>query len=342
MEKNEDSKVWNMSVTMKEIAELAKVSISTVSRILNNNDGFISEATKKRVLKIVEEQSYKPNPFARSLVTNRSKSLGIIVPDIINPFFPELVRGADDTAQKLGYSITICNSDDKVEKEEHYLDYLAQRGTDGIILASGGLAFDTTRLAKYRLPVVTVDRVIKPCKSYVGSVCTDLEMCGYLGAEYFIKKNHKRIVFLCGQKDNQSSEKRYKGYCDALKEAGIEIDEELCGFGEFSHEFGYQKTNELLEKTDFTAMCCMSDMLALGAMRALREHKVKVPRDCAVLGCDNIFLSAYLERPLSTLDRSTYELGARGVEILVDSIEGKLMEFKEEIIAPSLVLRKTT
>ena len=331
-----------MSITMKEIAKLANVSVSSVSRILNNKEGFISEATKEKVLKIVDEYSYTPNPFARSLVTKKSYSIGMIIPDITNPFFSELVRGADSAAQKMGYHVTICNSDENEKKEEYYLDYLSQLGTDGILLASGGLVLDSKKLNKYEIPFITVDRVMEKSDFYVGSVQTDLRMCGYLAASYFIKEKHTKIVFLCGKKDINNSMERYKGYCDAFKEVGMEVEEELVCFGEYTHEFGYNKTKELLSKKEFSAICCMSDTLALGAMRALRENKVKVPKDCAILGCDNITFSAYLEHPLSTIDRSTYDMGARGMELLIDTIEGKRTEFCKEIITPSLVLRETT
>ncbi|MGI6096017.1 MAG: LacI family DNA-binding transcriptional regulator [Lachnospiraceae bacterium] len=332
-----------MSVTIKDIAKLANVSPATVSRVLNNNTGFISEATKQKVLRIVKEQGYTPNPLARSLVTRQSYTLGAIVPDILNPFFSELIRGADDTAQKLGYSLILCNSDDNPEKEKKHIQFLSQRAVDGIILASGSVQTDSAYLDSFHIPVISIDRMMPQCDSLVASVSTDLEQCGYLPAAHFIQQGHTQIAFLCGRNTYEGNQKRYKGYCNALKEANIPLREELIKFRGFSHDAGYQMTKELLEqKVSFTAVSAMSDMLALGAMKALREANVRIPEDCAVIGCDDVFLSEMLTPPLSSVRRNNYDLAVKAVELIVSAIRQKEYHYSEVIFPPELILRKTT
>jgi len=331
-----------MSVTIKDIARMANVSPATVSRILNHREGFISEATRQRVLRIVEEQQYTPNPFARSLVTNSSKTIGVIVPDILNPFFCELLSGAGAAAQQLGYDLLLCNSDGSVEKERSYIESLSQR-SDGILLISNYVPVDKDFISRINIPIVAVDRPFSSESGGVAAVYDDLEQCGYLPTQYFLKNGRKKIAFLCGPRDYLSSIRRYGGYCRAMEEANCPIDEQLTMFGAFSHDFGYHSVFQLLDQEiSFDAICCMSDMLAMGAMQALRERHVSIPKDCAVIGCDDVFLSHMLESPLSSVKRNISGMGRRGVELLVESLENKELGFREEMMPVSLVLRTTT
>jgi LacI family transcriptional regulator len=332
-----------MSVTIKDIARLAGVSISTVSRILNNNEGFISQSTKENVLRIVEEQKYSPNVFARSLVTARSKMIGIIIPDIVNPFFPELIRGCDDTAHGSGYGTLLCNSDDVPEKETAYLDFLFQRGIDGILLAETSVPTDIERLNRYNIPIVTMERQLESCACLVGCVDTNNKLGAYLSAEHLIKQGHRHIVFLCGSKNVFISIERFTGFREALEKYELQVDPDLVHYGTFQHSFGYTKTKELLASGKvFTAICCMSDDLALGAMAALREAEIKIPSQCAVMGYDNTFVSTLIETPLSTINRSSYDLGRYGVELLLGYITKRQTGFVNKSIDPFLITRKTS
>ncbi len=332
-----------MNVTIKDIARMAGVSTSTVSRILNNKVGFISEATQEKVLKIAKEHSYVPNHFARSLVTKKSKIIGIIIPDILNPFFTEMIRGCDDMVQKLGYSMIMLNSDDDKEKEKKHLDYLGQLSVDGIILASGSLTSNLDIINKYKIPFVAVDKIIKENKHCVGVVYSDNRKAAYLATKHLITKGHTKIVFLCGAKNSPSSQERFIGYCAAMNEGNLPIDNNLVYFGEYLHGFGYLITKKLIESNyDFSSICCMSDMLALGAMKALREKRISVPRECAVIGCDDIFLNDLIDCPLSSVKRRPYDMGSRGVEILISYIEQKNQEFVDECLEPILIVRETT
>ena len=162
-----------MAVTIKDIAKMAGVSITTVSRILNNKEGFISEATRDKVLKIVKEQGYTPNSFARSLVTNQSRMLGLILPDIVNPYFPELYRACDDQAQEKGYTLLLCNSDDESEKVKGYMEFLARRGVDGILLASSGVSPELEQIGRLGIPIVTIDQYLEECSWHVGDIGND-------------------------------------------------------------------------------------------------------------------------------------------------------------------------
>ena len=332
-----------MAVTIKDIAKMAGVSITTVSRILNNKEGFISEATREKVLKIVKEQGYTPNSFARSLVTNQSRMLGLILPDIVNPYFPELYRACDDQAQEKGYTLLLCNSDDESEKVKGYMEFLARRGVDGILLASSGVSPKLEQIERLGVPIVTIDQYLEECSWHVGDIGNDNTYGVYLAVSHLIGRGHEKIGFLCGKEGTFTSKCRYQGYQQAMQEHGLAVQPELICFGEYQHRFGYQKTRELVRQgQSFTALCCMSDTVALGAMAALREEGIRVPKDCAVMGYDNTYISDLIEKPLSTINRFTTDMAKQGVQVLVDYIEGKNKEYVEKILKPTLVVRKTT
>jgi len=327
--------------TIKDIAKLAGVSPSTVSRIINNKDGMISEATRQRVLKIIDEVGYIPNTFARSLVTQQSRMLGMIIPDILNPYFTELAKGTSDYALERGYDVLLLSADDDEEMEAHLYNSLIQKGVAGILISPGGSNYQFRQARGRTIPIVSIDRKLTSRSYLIGALDNDNEYGAYLSASHLIEQGHRDILFLCGAKKAYTSKQRYQGYCKALNEHQIPIDDSLVYFGQYQHEFGYEIISSMIGKKHFTAICCMSDMLAMGALSALRRAKIKVPAECAVIGYDDIPLAGLIERPLSTIHRHTYECGSQAAEILINYIEGNVTEFVRKTIRPHLVIRET-
>ncbi|MGO4836724.1 LacI family DNA-binding transcriptional regulator, partial [Rhizobiaceae sp. 2RAB30] len=207
-----------MAVTIKDIARLAGVSTATVSKVLNKKDRFIGEDTRRKIWSLARELNYRPNSIARSLVTRRSRVIGIIVPDILNPYFTELVRACDDAARLQGYSTILCNSDGDAEKEASYLTFLAGHGVDGIVLAASGVTPDIRLLEGLGIPFVSMDREMQPMDCLAATVDTDYERGAFLSASHLIGKGHKRIAFLSGAAESKNTRIRLAGFERAHRE----------------------------------------------------------------------------------------------------------------------------
>jgi LacI family transcriptional regulator len=329
-------------VTIKHIARLAGVSTATVSKILNRKDTFISDVTRERVWSLVREHNYRPNTLAQSLVTRRTSMIGIIVPDILNPYYAELVRACDDAARSRGYSTIVCNSDDEAGKESAHVAFLSGHGVDGIVLAVSAIAPDPTHLEGLEIPVVAMDREIPSLSRVVATVDTNYFTGAYLSARHLIDKGHSRIAFLSGAADASNTKARLAGFMKAHADAQLDVDPCLILCGEFQHRFGYEGTRKLLDRGTFSALCCMSDMLAIGACAALREKGISIPSDCAVMGFDNIYLAELLERPLSTVDRRISESGHTAINLLIDYLIDPSRQRLSMTIEPTVVQRATT
>ena len=330
-----------MATTIKDIAKRAGVSTATVSKVLNRKDAFIGEETRDRIWSLARELNYTPNSIARSLVTRRSRVIGIVVPDILNPYFTELVRACDDTARLRGYATILCNSDGIPENEEAHLTFLAGHGVDGIVLAASDVVPNAGLLRELGIPFVSMDRDIPTLDCLAATVDTDCRSGAFQSAGYLISKGHERIAFLSGSADSSNTRNRLEGFEEAHRQAGMAVDPGLVRCGEFQHSFGRQATLALLDGTRFSAICCMSDMLAIGATVALRERGLRVPHDCAVMGFDNIYLAPLLERPLSTIDRRIFESGRIAIDALIDFLEGPDRRRSEILLETSVVERET-
>lgn len=331
-----------MATTIKDIARRAGVSTATVSKVLNRKDTFIGEETRNRIREIARELNYTPNSFARSLVTRRSRVIGIVVPDILNPYFTELVRACDDAARRRGYTTILCNSDGIPANEEAHLTFLAGHGVDGILLAASDVVPNAALLQGLGIPLVSMDREIAVLDCLAATVDTDCRNGAFQSAAYLISRGHERIAFLSGPVESSNTRMRLEGFREAHRQAGLAVDPALIRCGEFQHSFGRQATLALLDDARFTAICCMSDMLAIGATVALRERGLTVPDDCAVMGFDNIYLAPLLERPLSTVDRRIFESGRIAIDALIDFLEKPERRRSAILLETSLVERNTT
>ena len=309
----------NKIVTIKEIAKLAGVSSATVSKVINGKDEHISQATREKVLELVEREGYIPNAIAKSLKLKKTKTIGIIVPDVMNLFFSELARRVEDAAERYGYSVILCNSDNDEKKEERYLTVLQEKMVDGIILTSAEKSKKDT-LKKINTPLVLLDREIDS-EENVGKIFIDNEKGLYDATCYLIEKGCKNIGFISSINRNKLSADRKKGYEKALKEHGIKVLEKNIYLGAYDVETGYKGAIEILEDESIDGICCGNDLIAMGAIRAAKEKNISIPGKIRIIGFDDIQISKYLDPPLTTMKQPIYEMGEGAIKILINIIE---------------------
>lgn len=311
-------------MTIKRIAELSKVSIATVSKIINNKDQHISEETRQRVLEIVEREGYIPNGIAKSLKMKRTKTIGIIMPDVMNLFFSELARGAEDAAEKKGYSVILCNTDNRESKEEKYIQILQEKMVDGIIMTASERSVSKS-LEKCNTPLVLVDRDMDLDKK-VGRITANNQEGAYDATSFLIEKGCKNIGYISSDQMNIPSAQRLEGYKRAILDNGLEVDSNKIFLQSYSIESGYIGVLSLLEQSKIDGIFCGNDLIAIGAIKALKENKIKVPEDIKIIGFDDISISQYIDPPLTTIKQPIYQMGKESVNMLVSIIEDKDLE----------------
>jgi LacI family transcriptional regulator len=313
--------------TIKEIAQLARVSIGTVSNVINGT-AVVSPRRRERVLAAIRELDYHPNQVARSLKLKTTRMLGMVISDITNPFFPQLVRGAEDVALKHNYLLITFNTDDNLEREKQVLSVLRQRRVDGVLLVVApnvGNDSHIRDILKAGVPTVCLDRV--PAGIDVDSVSVDNVSGAHRCVQHLASMGHRRIAILTGPARVQTAAERLQGYKQALLEAGLPIRPELIREGDFRSESGYQLGRELLAGADRpTAVFVGNNMMSLGLLRALGELGLRCPEDIAVAMFDDFpFADAFRPR-LTAVAQPAYSIGYRGAELLIERIEKKRQE----------------
>lgn len=329
-----------MCMTLKKIAKLANVSSATVSKVINGKDKYISEATRKRVLEIVEREGYIPNAVAKSLKIKRTKTLGIVIPDVMNLFFSELARGVEDAAEKMGYSIILCNSDNKASKEERYIQILQEKMVDGIILAASENSVSEF-LSKRSTPMVLLDRDLS-VDNQIGKITVDNEGGIYNATRFLINKGCRDIGYISSKCSSVISTRRLSGYKNAIIDGGFQVNESMIFLNNFTVETGYYGMLELLDNNPrVDGVCCGNDMIAIGAIKALNEKGINIPTDVKIIGFDDIYISKYTEPPITTMAQPIYKMGEEAVKMLLTIIEGKETELAK-VFDTKLIERGTT
>lgn len=323
---------------LKDVADLTGLSISTISYVLNGKKK-VKEETYQRIMEAVEKVGYRPNQLARSLKTRQTLTIGVVVPDISNEFFPQIVKGIDDKAHDFNYNIILCNTNNDVDREEDYINTLLSKDIDGIIFI--GTAKSQTILEnKTNIPIVLVDR--KMGEQYI-SVVSDNYKGGYLATEHLIERGKKSIALLSGQVFIKTFFDRMKGYMDALKDNSIIYNEDYVVGCDFTTQGGYDGINELIKKNiEFNAVFAANDLIALGAMRALMENGKKIPDDVAIVGYDDIVISSTVMPSLTTIRQPKYEMGQYAADILIKSIANKSLIQEHIVLQPSMIVREST
>lgn len=331
-----------MGVTIKDIASLAGVSKTTVSKVINNKDDSISAATKDKILQIMKEQNYVPNKLAQGLVTKRTKTIGLLIPDIRNPFFTDISRGAEDYARKEGYNIIFSNTDEDYEKEVQCVSMLCEKMVDGIIFApSSNTSEEENRYSDLKIPIVLVDKHID-IQNAKGVVKVDNKNGTYEATKYLIKQGHKEILYLSGPLKNDIAKERLNGYIRALEKNGGVFKKENVIEGQYKYEWSYEYIKSL-DKINFSAICCANDLIAIGAIQALRERNLKIPQDISIVGFDDIQTAKLIDPSLTTIRQPAYEMGQKASEILINSLNNKNTDSTGVItFKPTLIVRNST
>ncbi|MEO8438002.1 MAG: LacI family DNA-binding transcriptional regulator [Chloroflexota bacterium] len=311
-----------MAATIADVARRAKVSTATVSRVLAGL-GRASPETRDRVVAAASDLDYRPSGVARSLKRQSTETLGLIVTDIENPYFPELVRAVEDAARAEGYAILLCNASDDPERESGYLDLLVERRVDGLIIAASSLGGRHREwLAAPPLPVVLVNTSAPDVN--LPSIRSDNRAGSRQAARHLLKLGHTRFGYLMAPPRNVDAPDRLAGVRDALTEAGLDPDAIVVVPGVPLVGGGETAMLELLDRApETTAVLAYNDLMAIGAMRAIRRRGLAVPRDISLIGFDDVAFAAYVEPPLTTLRQSTTEMGYWAVDQLAKRLRGK-------------------
>ncbi len=329
---------------IKELAAIIGISATTVSRVLNGKATKyrISDNTSKKVLDAAARFNYYPNIFARGLRLEKTETLGLIVPDIANPFFASIAKSIEFESRLKGYSIILCDSMDSCQTETILLQLLAGRKVEGIILAPVGLRTDhISDFLEKGVPVVIIDRYLPGIQ--VPSIITDNYTGALQAVEHMISKGHRKIGCIQGLNGISLNTDRVNGYKDALMNHNIRIEENLIAGNDFGEQNGYDQTMKLLSLRDRpTAILALSNLISLGIMRALSENGLAIPDDISLVAFDDQPYSAYLASPMTTVDQPKEEIGKRAVNTLLDSIhDGDTKRQTNIMLKPRLIVRNS-
>ncbi len=333
------------SVTIKELAKELGVSKSTVSRALRDSSE-IGEATKQRVLDLARARNYSPNPIALSLLNNRTYTVGVIVPDIANPFFSSVIGGVEEVAYSRGYHVMIYQSHESYEREVASTRHIATRHVDGLIIsiASGTVEYEHFReLKENNIPIVFFDRAAEEIRTH--KVLVDDYNGAFQATEHLIEEGCTKIAHIAGPQNLSIGRNRARGYLDALGKHGLPVREEWMVHCEFSQADGEELAYQLMalrERPD--AIFAASDRIAIGVHTALRKLGYRMPEDIALMGFSDLAISSLLDPPLSTMIQPTFEMGQQAAVLLLELIESKKppVTYETRVLMPELVRRKSS
>jgi LacI family transcriptional regulator len=329
--------------TIVEVAKRARVSVGTVSNVIRGNPQ-VGRDLRERVEATILELDYHPNEIARSLKVNQTKMLGMVLPDITNPFFPEIIRGAEDKAFERGYLLVTANTDEQIERERRVVSALRSRRVDGLLLACapGGHSKHIRGLMDSGISVVCLDRV--PVGVKVDVVLLDNVRGSQDCVRHLIRVGYRSVAIITGPLEIQNARERLRGYENALREEGIKVSRDLILQGDFRRESGYLLAKELLlRRSRPSAIFVCNGVMTLGVLEALEEVGVRCPQDIAVATFDDLAVDRSFHPRLTVVAQPGYEIGARGATLLMDRVEGKMTGKPETIrMPPTLIVREST
>lgn len=335
----------NRKVTnIKELARQLNLSPTTVSRVLNGKSGMyrISDDTSKKVKDAARKYHYYPNRIARGLKLEKTETIGLIIPDIANPYFGAISKTIGVQAHQMGYSIILCDSQDSETTEAELLHLLAGRRVDGIIIApTGKSSSHVEEISREGIPVVVIDRYLPGTE--LPYVTTDNYSGAYMAVKHLVEMNHKAIACIQGIQGISANSDRVRGYRDALLMSGLQPDESLIAGDDFGEENGYLMTRKLLSgKVRPTAVFALSNLISLGVLRALKEEGLSVPGDMSVVSFDEQPFSAFLACPMTTVEQPREEIGRLALEMLMKNMAGEEQGTHSSVmLQPRLIIRES-
>jgi len=326
--------------TIKDVAALAGISYTTVSHVVNNTRP-VSQEVRLKVEAAIKSLDYVPSAVARSLKAKTTATIGLLVPNSLNPYFAELARGIEDYCERNGYCVILCNSDDNPDKQRSYLRVLLEKRIDGLIVASaGGDSGLVQGLIGVKTPMVIVDRGLEGVDADL--VRIDHEYGAYLATRHLLELGHRDIATIGGPASTSVAQMRQAGFRRALKEVGIDVSPSRMLESDFTSTGGYNAAAVLLESNPPSAIFAGNDMIGIGVLRAAAERNVRVPAELSVIGFDDIQMSRYVYPALTTVGQSILQLGEMAAEVLLRRIATPDLATDQRIVTPSIVLREST
>ncbi|KMJ58902.1 LacI family transcriptional regulator [Bacillus sp. LL01] len=303
--------------TIKDVAKLAGVAVSTASYALNNVNK-VSPATMKKVQDAAKELNYFKNGFASDLKRTKTNTIALILRDLSGPFYSELIKGVQEVSMTNGYDLIACSSVGGAQSTA--AKFLKEKRVDGAIILAHNITNDVVlESAREGFPIVVLDRKIN--HEFVYQVEVDNIHGGYLATEYLINKGHREIGFVSGPRDSHDNQMRFNGYMDALNQHGIRFQNKWKVFGDFTRESGYRATKMLIAQRQLPeAIFYANDEMAIGGLQAFKENKISVPSDVSIIGYDDIQLAEYVDPPLTTIRQPKYEVGALAVHVVFQAL----------------------
>lgn len=325
--------------TIVDVAREAGVSPSTVSHVINSTR-FVSDEVKQRVYAAMESLDYHPNALARSLRTKETRIIGVVVSDVTNPFFTSIVRAIEDHVIKYGYNIMLCDTDEQPEREETYIRLLMSKRVDGLIVApSSGSVELLSSVDESGVPIVLLDRQAQGLD--VDAVLCDNIEGAYQAVLHLLRLGHRRIGIITGRLEVSTGADRLTGYCKALREFDIPIDDSLIKSANFRRDHAYNRAFELLDtKNAPTAIFSCNNVMTAGALQAIRETGLNVPDDVSLVGFDDCEWAALMDPPLTVVQQPLQEIGIKAADLLLRRIKKTPVETSRPVVLkPRLVVR---
>lgn len=334
----------NGNVTLKEVADALGVSTMTVSRAINNKPN-VDKKTKERILKTANEMGYTPNLVAKSLVSSKTYSIGVVIPEISHSFFPDVVKGIEEAANKENYQIFLTNTSEDYEKEKRNIEALRAKRVDGILVSSSQTEEDFSYYEKIidsGLPLVFFDR----CIGNIGASCIGVNdfAASQQITEHLINRGFKKIGYLSGPKKVSIGKERFNGFVAALNKHGLDLNEKWVTENGYNERDGYHAMNSLLQLPENerpSAIVAVNDPVAIGAMDAIREAGLKVPDDFAIVGFSDDIRAKLMASPLTTVHQPAYELGKKAASKLIKTIEDNTEPIESVQLITKLIIRKS-
>ena len=340
-------------ITIYDVAKHCGVSVATVSRIVNNADYPVSNELRLRVQASVRELNYNPNMLGRYLKSNRADEVGVIIPNISNFYYPDLIAGINDSLIHSGYNVLLCNSYRNPEYEKKQFLSLLQKQVKGIVMST--VSDDTSWIEEVNTDGVTVVAIEQPLYAPTHRVCFNYYGGGYMAARYLVEMGHREIAFISAPLTYPSRRQRLDGFLAGLRESGIELTQNYLRISDYEQEdestyefnIGCRLAEKLMQlDTPPTAIFCINDMMAIGAIRGLQNWGIRVPQDVSVLGFDNMTISKMITPALTTIDQCTREIGVRAIELLQKSFENpgtplETVRFKPKLVERESVARRS-
>jgi LacI family transcriptional regulator len=331
-------------ITRTEVAKRARVSVATVSYVVNSGPRPVAETTRKRVLRAIQSLGYRPSGVARSLRLQRTRTIGLILPDTANPFFASLAKGVDETVFAHGYSLLLCHSGYVAAREQAHVELLLAREVDGVLYVQGTPDVAALhRLVQCGIPTVAVDREIPDV--VIDRVVVDNFGGSVQATKYLIDLGHQRIACIARHVPLSNAAERIRGYQETLSEAGMPVVPEYLVSGGPGYEEGRRAMTELLRlRPRPTAVLAYPDVVAIGAIQAAHDAGLRIPEDVSVVGFDDIPVSAFTRPRLTTVAVGIWEMGQRAATALLDKVRGEVESCppRRLVLPAALVIREST